>query len=712
MRKNKRKTLCLLIISATLAFTGCEEKIQSEASDSIVLLEPVNAASNIEAAAYRNLYDYEVLSGTVYPQLKEYSFEGSILFSEYTAILGDSVKKGDTLASADDTSIKQQIEDLKDLISYTNTEYENKQTSNQSAIKEKEQQKAELVTEKNKLENEWNKVQNDENDLSEADEKKDQLQVSIQGLTDQIRVLQRSIDNLNLNINQAKELYKLDTTYYEQKKERLLKKKNDLSLYADISGQVVAVGEYMSDAKIDAATSLTAVADKTKKIIKCEYINKAKLEKANEFYAFVNGKHYKITYQPMDAQEYTRLVNQGQEVYSTFVLNDPNNEIQIGDFVVIPVIFSYKEQVLTIPKSSLHKDASGTFVYQVKEGESVYTKVETGMSDGVYTEVKSGINVGDQVMLNVSQSPKTGETVKASISTFSNDFEGEGYMSYPISSSVTNTITYGITYFTKFQVSLYQHVNKGDVIATISVKADNIALYEKQLSLKRQQERLIEARNDKNQTLVKQYTKTISELKETIAKMQQDFATTKIVASSSGIIIGLADYKEDTIIYPEMFIAQIADESDCFVSVENAKHLLNYGNKVEVSYTNQNNENCTAQGEVVNVSAPALSAELQTDNAYIKLPPEVIAEMSATTVSNHGDRINRSKFKITAKTRGMNNIVVVPKEAVTEINGKTYVYILEQGNEIKAQSFIAGGYDASNYWVIEGVEEGTNLCLK
>ena len=54
--------------------TGCGSRQQVEASDSIELLEPVSAAANTEAAAYRNIYEYKVLAGTVYPYIREYSF--------------------------------------------------------------------------------------------------------------------------------------------------------------------------------------------------------------------------------------------------------------------------------------------------------------------------------------------------------------------------------------------------------------------------------------------------------------------------------------------------------------------------------------------------------------------------------------------------------------------------------------------------------------
>ena len=89
--------------------TGCGSRQQVEASDSIELLEPVSAAANTEAAAYRNIYEYKVLAGTVYPYIREYSFTQDVVLTKYEKAPGDRISKGDLLISADISSIEQQI---------------------------------------------------------------------------------------------------------------------------------------------------------------------------------------------------------------------------------------------------------------------------------------------------------------------------------------------------------------------------------------------------------------------------------------------------------------------------------------------------------------------------------------------------------------------------------------------------------------------------
>ena len=62
--------------------------------------------------------------------------------------------------------------------------------------------------------------------------------------------------------------------------------------------------------------------------------------------------------------------------------------------------------------------------------------------------------------------------------------------------------------------------------------------------------------------------------------------------------------------------------------------------------------------------------------------------------------------------RVMDNVVVVPKKAVRSVGGKTYVDVVQADGSIVSTSFIAGGFDTSNYWVIEGIEEGMEVCLE
>ena len=71
----------------------------------ITLIEPVNATSNYEKAAYRTIYDAQIYSATVVPYIEEYSSEYGMTFDHYGAFSGDTVKKGQTLLHSDSTDI-------------------------------------------------------------------------------------------------------------------------------------------------------------------------------------------------------------------------------------------------------------------------------------------------------------------------------------------------------------------------------------------------------------------------------------------------------------------------------------------------------------------------------------------------------------------------------------------------------------------------------
>ncbi|MCQ2183232.1 MAG: efflux RND transporter periplasmic adaptor subunit [Bacteroidales bacterium] len=59
------------------------------------------------------------------------------------------------------------------------------------------------------------------------------------------------------------------------------------------------------------------------------------------------------------------------------------------------IVLNEAKNVLKIPESALEFDGDETFVY-VKDGEEfVRTAVETGLSDGVNIEIKSGVKLGD-----------------------------------------------------------------------------------------------------------------------------------------------------------------------------------------------------------------------------------------------------------------------------------------------------------------------------
>lgn len=60
----------------------------------------------------------------------------------------------------------------------------------------------------------------------------------------------------------------------------------------------------------------------------------------------------------------------------------------------------------------------------------------------------------------------------------------------------------------------------------------------------------------------------------------------------------------------------------------------------------------------------------------------------------------------------MDNVVLVPKAAVTVKDEHTYVKVFEEDGSVISVSFLAGGSNGDYYWVIEGLTEGMTICLE
>ncbi len=769
----RRKQGLSLLLAAALIFSlcGCNATVEEASGKEIELIEPVNAVSNTEAAAYRNLYDVTVYSATVYPVVREYSFAGETQIEGFGAFLGEKVLKGEALAYGSTETIDGQIEAMEERIAAMEEEIARAEETLQENLAEpKEKVKwlagvveayekvrpEEKVYESTLEESEDEAGDQGDNTVSGGDssgagnhnknseessstggsgdnggddsdgqetEKEDKLVTNPAYLAwekeadvfiGQYRILKHSINVQEENLRQKKELYELEHAYYLEQLEALKEQRSEYILTAKAAGEVMAVPEAGYGTYRAAAEEMViAVGNTGEKLLKCDFINKTDVAAAKDLYALIDGVRFEIEYQPMDSDEYAKLTAAGEKVYSTFVLKGDTGQVCVGDFAVIALFREKREQVLSIPKEALHKDETGYYTYVMQEDEAVAVPVKVGISDGVYTEITSGLTEGTRVL--VEKATEYGEeTVTVEKGSFQSSFENRGMMYYPITEGVYNTVEYGTTYFGEYLAAEYAYVEKGDVIATVRVAMDEISLQRNQTRLQRAKERLAdlrEAGEEENEKAIEAKLEEIAELEELIAAMEADGATKEIRAGRSGILVGLGDYEKETILNYNSHIAEIADEGACYVVVENENNLLNYGNQVTITYTNQENKEKETKGMVANLSQAGVSGDLQTIYSYILLPEEVIADMSVS--NNTGDEWwNYYRYTVSAAIREMDNVPIVPRKAVTEKNGCTYVNVVDEQGNVKACSFVAGGYDASNYWIIEGLSEGMVICLE
>lgn len=716
--------LCLMCF-----LSGCAGESKEAVSKNIELLEPVNTVAEYEKASYRNLYDADIYSASVLPYVEEYAFARDEKFAGYGALPGEGVKNKETLVYSDSESLEKQIESMEERLEAMDEEYTEYV---ENLAEEWEETKPKLDFNKtiydNCLKNKPAPYVADEN-LSQEEQDAAYAQWQyLYGLWEsqthewegKYRKLAHSINMQEKALAQKTALYQLDRAYYVKQLERVKEQRKDGSIIADMKGDVVAISDLAYGNNVSKETPIIAVGDMDTKVLKCNYINSTVISGAKEVYAFIDGKQYEVEYQEISSEKYTELTAAGETVYSTFYLKDEKDEVAIGDFAVIVVVGKRMENVLSVPKEAIHKDETGYYVYVLEGNETVYTYVETGMSDGFYTEIESGLAEGQKVLITTArQYGNNRATVQKG--SFNSSFEGSGYMYYPSSRMLQNPIEYGTVYFGELLVSQYQHVEEGDVIATVRVQGNELELERQETKLQRLQERLADYMEqnaeDTSEAVLENIAsrqEAIEDVKELIAEMKEDAATTEIRADRTGVIIWATYHEKEDIIYYNEDLLQIADEETCYVIVENTNQLLNYGNEVNISYEDREGNAKSAYGTVATISAAGVTGAFKAINAQysmILLPTEVIADMAYATPA-WGGWWNRNRYTVSAAIREMDNVLVVPKSAVTEIAGNTYVDVVDENGNITTCSFIAGGFDSKNYWVIEGLSEGMNVCLK
>lgn len=714
-RKGFILPLCML-----LTLSGCGNGVTKQNADAdIVLLDPVGAFANYETVAYRSIYQVSAYTGGVYPAVTTYSFETEQIFSDYQILPGEEVQAGTVLFAADTTALEEQITDMQELLAEMETDHAGYVAEMEEEIAAAEEETA------------YRKAALDCLD----EENQDSLYVMIQG---NYRQALYQEEMLKKELEQTVQLYELDLTYQKALWEDLMAKKEKAVLTAKEGGTVVAAGYYSEGDTIRANTSVVAVADMESKLIKCDYISANQIAKAKNIYAYIDGKRYAVLYQKMDAEEYAALTEAGADMYSAFLFLEDAEEVEIGDTAVIVLEFSTSEETVSVSRTAVHKDEAGSYVYVYKDGENCYTPVETGLSDGTYIEIVSGLEAGDRVM--VENNPEYGnKTQVLQKDSFTVSFGQRGRLYYPDTTVVRNEVEHGTVYFEAYQVKCYEQVKKGDVIATVRVEGSSAEVSELTLKLTRMEERMQDyhaawaeenaerdyahetekekaywqQRQKAYDTEMESRRESIAEVQQEIEELQRDYATCQIVADRDGIVMWLGEYDKEDVLQNGVEIASIADAEKVYLLVENTGQMLQYGTELEISvpvWKENGEETITVSGKVVSMANAGLDADLYSGYALVKFMEEI--DTTVMTYVNERGEWRRTDCKVSGVAEKIDNVIVVPKEAVTDINGNLYVNVLQEDGSVVTRSFVAGGHDLYRYWVITGLEEGMTVCYE
>ncbi len=703
-----------VMLAALLAFVpACGNSRGQEVEDEqIELIDPVSVAVSCVAAQRRDLYDYSIYSAICCPAVSECVTDEGIRFSTYGSMPGEGVSAGDELIIGDTTDIDKQIKNLKESI-------EDMESSRADEVEQQQESFNDVKKELDSADHAMSEIMEDEpedeNSPSYAKWYKNYFPAYTRCVYADLAYRRKEED-----IRESEELYNLDHAHQQDLLARLYDNRNNSVLKADREGTVVALGYsnngnytdfYRSGDWIGRNTVAMALGDMSVKELRCEYISPSTLSRAEEVFAIRDGERMEVEYHPLSSDEYDRLLKKNDKVYGTFTVTDCVEEPEFGDFCSIVVIKNSRKDVLCVPSSAITWQGSDSFVY-VFDG-NVYSEryIRCGLSDGRYTEVLSGLSDDEMIKAEIKLPSAAKEDVikKGSIDS---SFSASGYLYYPSTKVLNHSVNNGTVYLDELCVHRYEQVSAGQVIARVHVVNDGVDLARAKRELQRLNEQLEQLKKDgekENKYQIRSMNRQIEKKQKQIDELAAGISLTQIVADRDGIITEITDKEAGDIIQQSETIARLAEENSCFVMVEDADGKLSYGNTVSVSYKDNNGNNKSVDGTVVTANAMTLGKELQSGYSIVKLPVEAVAEMAGSSRNTDG-WWSVTRVSVSAKLRSMNNVLLIPKSAVKEDKGATYVMVKDDSGAVRMEAFVAGGSDKSNYWVAYGLSEGTKIC--
>ena len=171
-----------------------------------------------------------------------------------------------------------------------------------------------------------------------------------------------------------------------------------------------------------------------------------------------------------------------------------------------------------------------------------------------------------------------------------------------------------------------------------------------------------------------------------------------LIAPFAGIVTDVVDIDADELIAENEKIVEMADQSLCYISIEDESRQLSYGKETTISLMLGKSVEKEITGTVVSVSGSVLSNQMNTGQVLISIPKEEVAEIAkyGSTVNDDGNW-SRNRFEVRTKVRDVENVVLVPQNAVDVVDEYTYVKVRTEDGKYTYVPFIAGGLEQNYY---------------
>lgn len=274
-----------------------------------------------------------------------------------------------------------------------------------------------------------------------------------------------------------------------------------------------------------------------------------------------------------------------------------------------------------------------------------------------------------------------------------------------------------------------QYVTAGTPVAEISMEVDAMDLEELERRLQRLQERYMaahaeflesqeereaqfarwdpqrsidktrynQAQIDFDQTTLS-YMQQIADLQEQIEELKKQAGQTQILAQQDGYVLDIALLQKGQKLENGTVLIRLAPADKIYLEFTDQLEHYGYGNQVTL-LAGDSRDPQSYDAVVVSAVGKVLSS--QWDLSVSRLDGDYdISEL-----------LGNGPFNVTGETSVMENVLLVPVEAVAVEKQKYYVTVLGEDGSMAKTQFIPGGSNSKYYWVFDGLEEGTRIVV-
>ena len=283
--------------------------------------------------------------------------------------------------------------------------------------------------------------------------------------------------------------------------------------------------------------------------------------------------------------------------------------------------------------------------------------------------------------------------------------------------------------FGAYEAEYMDYVEVGDVIATIYTDVDEIAVEEVKLRLQRLKERYqaaegkvaedLQELTEKGYSITEKYEyeahcirveqrqldweyekanylEQMEDAEKELKQLTQVGSLYEVKAPMAGVIFYNQRYRAGQEIADGDYICHIMNSNEVYTTTNSQAEYFRFG--MNLSFENSYGK---ATSTVVNGGPWLLYGNLDTGSAIFRLEMEQdISKLNPAALNN---------LTLSGNLTDMDDVIVIPKGAVTEEDEQYYVTVLLEDGTLRKTEFIPGGENTESYWVLQGLTEGMQI---